>query len=85
MIEIKDLLLKFGNLLLSEEAKKEAIKNVISGIVGVKIKNEDIKIKNGTVYLSIKPIYKNEIFLKQEKILALLQENLGKKSPKNIR
>jgi hypothetical protein len=85
MIEIKDLLARFNNILLSEEGNKEIIRKIISEIIDVKIKKEDIKIKNNVIYLNIKPIYKNEIFLKQEKILSRLGESLGKKSPQNIR
>jgi len=85
MIEIKDLLLKFNKVLLSEEVKKNSIKNIISEIIGIPIKNQDIKIKNNTVYLNIKPIYKNEIFLKKEKISSKLQEYFGKKTIQNIR
>ena len=85
MIEIKDLLLNFSNLLLSEEVKKESVREVISKITGVPIKKEDLKIKNGTIYLNIKPIYKNEIFMKQDQILSEIETVLGKKSPKNIR
>lgn len=85
MIEIKDLLLKFNHLLFSEEAKKESVKNIISETIGVPIKSEDIKIKNGTVYLNIKPIYKSEILLKREKIDFLLENTLGKNSPKYLR
>ncbi|MFZ2072558.1 MAG: hypothetical protein WA101_00860 [Minisyncoccia bacterium] len=85
MIEIKDLLLRFNNILLSEEVKKESIKNIISEVINVPIQSNDIKIKNGTVYLSIKPIYKSEIFMKREKILQKLQESLGKKAPQEIR
>ena len=61
MIEIKDLLLKFNNLLVSEEVKKNSILNILKEVVGIQIKPEDIKIKNNTIYLNIKPIYKNEI------------------------
>jgi len=85
MIEIKDLLLRFGDILLSEEIKKEAVRNVISKTIRIPIKKEDIKIKNGTIYLNIKPIYKNEIFLKRDKIFSLLKETLGRKSPQDIR
>ena len=81
MIEIKDLLARFSNLLLGEEGKKEAIRKIISEVIKVEIKSEDIKIKNSTIYLNIKPIYKNEIFIKQEEILLKLKESLGKKSP----
>lgn len=85
MIEIKDLLVRFNNILLSEEGNKEVIRKIISEIIDVEIKKEDIKIKNSVIYLNIKPIYKNEILLKQDKILQKLEESLGKKSPKNIR
>jgi len=85
MIEIKDLLARFSNILLSEEGKKKVIRDVISETIWGEIRLEDIKIKNNTVYLNIKPIYKNEIFLKRDKIFSLLQESLGKKAPEDIR
>lgn len=85
MIEIKDLLLRFNNILLSEEIKKETIKNIISEVIKISIKKESIEIKNGVIYLDIKPIYKNEIFLKRDKIFSLLKESFGKKSPQDLR
>ena len=84
MIEIKDLLIKFDNILLSEEIKKNSIINILDQIIGLKIKSEDIKIKNNIIYLNIKPIYKNEIFLKKDKIFLKLKEELGKKTPLKI-
>jgi hypothetical protein len=85
MIEIKDLLARFSEVLLGEEAKVDLVRTIIEETIGVKINPEDIKIKNGTIYLNIKPIYKNEILLKQEKISQKLLEAFGKKSPKDIR
>jgi hypothetical protein len=85
MIEIKDLLLKFDKMLLSEEVKKESVRKIISEAIGVQIKPEDVKIKNNIIYLNIKPIYKNEIFLKQEQIFLKLKESLGKKTPQDIK
>jgi hypothetical protein len=84
MIEIKDLLEKFGNILLKEELKKEAVREVIAKAINFPIKKEDIKIKKGIIYLNIKPIYKNEIFLKKDQILKELEEALGQKSPQKI-
>ncbi|MFA4975580.1 MAG: hypothetical protein WC839_02345 [Candidatus Paceibacterota bacterium] len=84
MIEIKDLLLRFNNLLISENFKINTIQKVLFDVLNLQIKNEDIKIKNNIVYLNIKPIYKNEILLKKEKILFELKENLGKKAPENL-
>lgn len=85
MIELKDLLSRFNQVLLSKEGNKESIRSIISETIKVKINSEDIQIKNGTIYLNIKPIYKNEIFLKQDKIISKLKEVLGEKIPKEIR
>ncbi|MFZ2149944.1 MAG: hypothetical protein WAV15_02185 [Minisyncoccia bacterium] len=85
MLEIKDLLERWSGILLSEEAKKEAVGKVLFEVLGVEIKSSDIKIKNNTIYLDIKPLYKNEIFLKRDKIFSKLEETFGKKAPKDIR
>jgi DNA replication protein DnaD len=85
MIEIKDLLARFQNILLSEKGKKEVARKVISEVIKTEINSEDIEIKNNTIYLNIKPIYKNEIFLKREQIFSKLEESLGKKTPGDIR
>ena len=84
MIEIKDLLLKFGNIILKEETKKDLIRTTISEAINYDINSEDIKIKKGVIYLNIKPIYKNEIFLKKEEIFNKLKSLLDKKAPKKI-
>ncbi len=84
MIEIKDLLIRFNNLLFSEEVKKNSIIEILYQTIGVKIKPEDIKIKSNTVFLNIKPIYKNEILLKKDEIYSKLKESLGKKAPQKI-
>lgn len=85
MIEIKDLLSKWSHILLSEESKKESVKNVISEVLGILIKSEDIEIKNNTVYLNIKPIYKNEIFIKKDLIDSKMQIFFKGKKFANIR
>jgi hypothetical protein len=85
MIEIKDLLGRFNNILLSENGRADSVRNIISEIIKVEIKPEYVKIKNGVIYLNIKPIYKNEILLKRERILLKLEETFGKKIPKEIR
>ncbi len=85
MIEIKDLLLRFSHLLHSEEVKKESIRNIISETIGIQIPLKDITIKNNTVFLNIKPVYKNKIFIKKEQILSKIEETLGKKAPSDLR
>ncbi|MCX6757495.1 MAG: hypothetical protein NTZ44_01255 [Candidatus Nomurabacteria bacterium] len=85
MIEIKDLLLHFKSSLLYEGLKKDSVRRIISEAIKVEIKQEDIEIKNSVIKLNIKPIYKNEIFLKRDLILEKLQQELGKKSPTELR
>lgn len=86
MIEVKDLLERFNHILLSEESKKESVRRAVSEALQTEIKSEDVKIKNNVVYLNIKPIYKNEVFLKQEQILKRLGELfLGKNPPSELR
>ena len=85
MIEIKDLLFKFQNLILKEEVKIETTRVIISKVINLDIKPKDIKIKNNTVYLNIKPIYKSEILLKRDIIFEYLKESLSNKSPIDIR
>jgi hypothetical protein len=84
MIEIKDLLDRWNTALFSEERKKETLARVLGEAIGVSLNTNDVKIQNGTVFLNIKPIYKNEIFLKKDKILSKMEESFGKTSPKNI-
>lgn len=85
MIEIKDLLFVLKNKFLSEELKKETIRSVISEIIKTEIILSSIEIKNNIIYLNIKSIYKNEIFIKKDLILEKLEKSLGKKAPKDIR
>jgi NAD/NADP transhydrogenase alpha subunit len=77
MIEIKDLLSRFSNLIVSGEGKKNLIKEAIYEVTGVQISTDKIKLKNNVIYLEVKPIFKNEIFLKKEKIFHKIAEKTG--------
>lgn len=85
MIEIKDLISKLGDKFFSSEIKKETIRKIISNEIGLDINASDFEIKNGTIYLNIEPIYKNEFLLKKEKIFERLERELGGKIPDNFR
>lgn len=85
MIQIKDLLENLKNNLFSEELKKDEIRRIISEEIKINLKSSDIEIKNGIINLNIKPIYKNEIFLKKEIIFSKLKDSLGRKSPSDFR
>lgn len=85
MIEIKDLLNRFQNILNKEGINRGVIIETIYRITKVKLDKEVVKIKDKIVYLNIKPLFKNEIFLKKEKILEELKSLLGNKSPVDFR
>jgi hypothetical protein len=84
MIELKDLLSKWANLLNKGEGEKKIIKEAILTATGIDIKAEDIEFKGGSVYLNIKPIFKNQIFIKSEEINKTLEAYLGHKKPERI-
>jgi len=85
MIEIKDLLSGLRDKLFSEEIKKDEVRRIISREINLDIPSSCVEIKNGSVFLNIKPIYKNELFLKREVILQKLEQSLGHKSPKEVK
>ncbi len=85
MIEIKDLLSKWSHLLVSEGAKKNALLLVLKEVLDLDIDSNAVTIKNGTVYLDIKPIYRSQILIKREEIFSKLKERLGNKTPNDIR
>ncbi len=78
MIEIKELLGKFHKILSQEGYKKQIILSTLEDILKIKIKQEDLVIKNQNIFLNIKPIYKNEIFLHKEEITSKIDHLLGK-------
>jgi hypothetical protein len=86
MLEIKDLLGRFSNIILSGEGRKQILKEALFEATGIIIETKNISIKNNVVYLNIKPIYKNEIFLKKDKIFEKLKDKIGNnKIPEDFR
>jgi hypothetical protein len=85
MPDIKDLLSRFQSMLSTGEGRKEVVVEAIKKSVGIEVKTEDIEIKGNIVFLKIKPIYKNEVLLKKEKILSSFKDSLGSKAPEDVR
>ena len=59
MIAVKNLLARFEKILLSEENKRESVRQALAEALNLEINPADVRIKNNTVYLRLKPIYKN--------------------------
>jgi len=76
MFNIGDYLSKFKNITPPDKFVKDELVAVVKDVVGVEIEKDDIDVRNGTVFLSVDPIIKNEIFLRKKEVLESLRENL---------
>ena len=75
MKDISELISKLTGLKDPKE-NKEIIKAILKNTCGVEIKPENISLSDGVLKLNISSVEKNAIFLSQEKILKLLQEEI---------
>ncbi len=85
MKNIADFLNKFKIIVKNKSDLKEIVTGVFFEETKIKLEDSDYKIKNGTIYLNIKPIYKNEIFFKKEKILEKINSKIENQKIIDIR
>lgn len=74
MFNIEQYLKKFSLRINDVSGKKIAVIKILQETSGVTILKEDLEIKESVLYVKAKPIIKNQLFLKREKILPLLKE-----------
>lgn len=80
MIEIKNFFDKFLKIQNNHSFLKEVISEAILGVTKIKIDKNKIDIRDNSIYLDCKPIYRNEIFMNMEKIKKILEiKNIHKK------
>lgn len=86
MFNVGNFLEKFRNIAPPERFIKEVFIKTTLDIVGIKIKDSDIKITRDIIYVSTNSIVKNEIFFKKQEILERVNKELiaHKKTIKNI-
>ncbi len=84
MIELKDLLSRFDKILSSNTARKNIVAETIKEVAGLDVETKNINIKGDTIYLFIKPIYKNELLLKKDMFFRELEKKLDKNTLKKI-
>lgn len=76
MFNISDFLEKFKNITPPDKFIKDELIGAVRDIVCIDIKKDDINVRLGTVFLSVDPIIKNEIFLRKKEVLESLKERL---------
>ena len=84
MNNLAGFLEKFKTLIKSDADFKIAIIEVFSE-AGIKIEEQDFKLRDGIIYLKINNYLKNEVFLKKEFILKKLRERITKTQIIDIR
>lgn len=87
MFNIGNFLEKFKNITPPDKFVKEVLIDVVKDIVDIEIEKDNIDVRNGTIFISVDPIIKNEIFLKKSEVMENLKEKLKiyKKTIKEIR
>ncbi|MFA6797407.1 MAG: hypothetical protein WCR40_01740 [Candidatus Paceibacterota bacterium] len=79
MFDIAKYLEKFKVISCSRDFIRNSLAEVIKNICYIEIDPKKIDVKNYVARINEKPIVKSEIFLKKEKILKSLSEEVGGK------
>ncbi len=74
MIEIKNFFEKFLRLHKNSVDVAEIVRGVVFDVTKIKIGEEELEIKENSIYIKSKPIYRNEIFMHLEEIKTRLKE-----------
>lgn len=75
MIEIKNFFDKFLKIQKNNKDSLDNIINIIYNVTKIKILESEIEIKENSIYIKCKPIYRNEIFMNVDKIKEELRKN----------
>lgn len=75
MIEIKNFFDKFLKIQKNNKDSLDNIINIIYNVTKIKILESEIEIKENSIYIKCKPIYRNEIFMNIERIKEELRKN----------
>lgn len=71
---IGGLLAHYQKLFRDKALESALIIEMIKKETGLMVKNNEIRLKEGTLFLKVKPKYKLEILLRKEKILLSFKE-----------
>lgn len=83
--KISNFLDKFKKIIFKDEELKNVVVSVISNEIKKSIEVNQIKIKDGVVYIKASPIFLNEVLMKKEKILSSIKEILPNSNIFNLR
>lgn len=77
---------RFTNLKPPKKFIQDETAQAIKSILNIDINLDDIEERGNIIYIKTKnPSAKNEIFLKKNLILEILQKKIGNRAPKDLR
>ncbi len=85
MKEVSKLLERFRKVLDSGRSDMISVSRSVYDVTGLKVKEKDISIRNGNVYIKCDSVIKNEIILNEAKIISLFHKKGGSSSVVKIR
>lgn len=74
MLQLASYLERFKLILPTERVTRNAVSLVVEELCGVLLRDQDIRVQQGVVLLTIHPIHKNEILLRKSEIVELLKK-----------
>ncbi len=77
MKDFKSLLSRIALALGSDAHLKSSVRDAVRECTGGNLRDEDIVLKDSTLSLTASPALKNEIRLKEEKVLSSIAEKSG--------
>ncbi len=85
MQQISLYLEAFKSIGLEGELFKEVVAEAVKKYTGIILEKKNVTVKDNTIYLSISPGGKSEVFMKRDKISEYVVEKMGKKKGPSIR
>jgi hypothetical protein len=77
MLNLESLLERFRKSIGRNVLAKESVVFAVESVTGIKLKPEEISIKEFTLEINSSPVKKNEIKLKEEKVLSEIRNQTG--------
>ena len=82
---VKQFLRKFSHLTLPDDTLKRLFVEIVERDFGLKVERNQLTFRNGVLLVNVSSAMKSELYLRKNKILAKLKEELGAKAPQDIR
>ncbi len=74
MRQLVSFLDKFLKITPTERITRGAVLLVVEEVCGIILRDQDVRLQQGVLFLSIHPIHKNEILMRKSEIVDLLKK-----------